>query len=184
MTELSDEKIAEAIQSGEAEAFGEITSRYELKLKRYARRFLSLKEDVDDLVQDVFIKAYTNIQSFDPSLRFSPWIYRIAHNTFVNELKRKQRVGFGVFDADIVLPFLPAKETSDADTLNEELKVEMEKVIDKLSPKYREVVVLHYYEELSYAEISDVLRISVSSVGVRMTRARQKLRELYNEENN
>lgn len=178
-TELTDESIARAVQGGDIDAFGEIITRYEPKLKRYARKFLSFQEDIDDLVQDVFIKSYTNIQSFDTSMRFSPWIYRIAHNVFVNELKRKTRHGFGFFDADAILPLFPAKETADGDTIAEEIKEEMSVLVDSLAVKYKEVLLLHYYEGLSYQEISDVLQIPVTTVGVRMTRARAKLQTLY-----
>ncbi len=179
MAELSDETVAKAVQSGEIEAFGELIIRYEAKLKRYARKFLNVQYEVDDLVQDVFIKTYTNIQSFDTEKRFSPWIYRIAHNTFVNELKRKERTGFGFFDTDTILPLLPAKETSDSESLQAELSKEMNECLDQLPHKYREVIILHYFETQSYLEISDILQIPVTTVGVRMMRAREKLKELY-----
>ena len=179
MAELSDEGIAAAVQTGDAEAFGELIERYEAKLKRYAHKFLNTNHEIEDLVQDVFIKSYTNIQSFDTKQRFSPWIYRIAHNTFVNELKRKDRSGFGLFDADTVFPFLAAPETADSETLQSELSQEMNEHVEKLSSKYREVIVLHYFESLSYQEISDILQIPVTTVGVRMTRARAKLKEYY-----
>lgn len=174
---VSDETIAEAVQNGKVEAFGELVLRYEVKLKRYARKFLSREEDIEDLVQDVFIKAYEHIQSFDTKLRFSPWIYRIAHNAFVNELRRKSRYGLGLFDADAILPFLPAAETADQKALDTEVRTELEEHLTALAPKYREVVVLHYFEDLSYQEISEVLQVSVNTVGVRMTRARAQLKK-------
>ena len=179
MPESTDEKIAETVQAGDAEAFGLLIERYEAKLKRYARKFLNYQEEIEDLVQDVFIKAYTNIQSFDVTQRFSPWLYRIAHNTFVNELKRKQRGSFIFFDADTILPHLPAKETTDAVALDAELRAELDSLVGELPAKYREVLVLHYFEELSYQEISEVLRIPTTTVGVRMNRGRTKLRASY-----
>lgn len=181
MEELSDEKIAGAVQAGDAEAFGVLIERYEAKLKRYARKFLNYQEEIEDLVQDVFIKSYTNIQSFDMDQRFSPWIYRIAHNTFVNELKRKKRGSFVFFDADTILPQLPAKETADSEALDSELRAELDSLLTELSVKYREIIVLYYFEELSYQEISEVLKIPVTTVGVRMSRARKKLRTSYDQ---
>ena len=178
MVEKSDEQIVALVQAGDAEAYGEIMTRYENKLKRYAWRFLNTREEIDDLVQDVFIKTYTNIKSFNTSLRFSPWIYRIAHNTFVNELKRKKHI-FNFFDSDTILPLLASKETADADTMDNEINEELEIFVEKLPPKYREVIVLHYFESLSYQEISEVLHIPVTTVGVRMTRGRNKLKGYY-----
>lgn len=184
MTEITDETIAQSVQNGDAEAFGELISRYETKLKRYGRKFLNTADEIEDLVQDVFIKSYTNIQSFNPELRFSPWIYRIAHNLFVNELKRKSRYGLTLFDADTLLPFLPAQETADSDILEEELQQEIDALLALLPPKYREAIILHYFESLSYQEMSDILHIPITTVGVRITRARQKLRALYTEKYN
>lgn len=176
---LTDEQIAAAVQTGDVEAFGELMERYEVKLWRYGRKFLAREEDIGDLVQDVFIKVYEHIQSFDTSLRFSPWIYRIAHNVFVNELKRKSRYTFASFDPDVILPFIPAKESTDDLALGNELKEEMEAYVGELAAKYREVIVLHYFEHLSYQEISDVLQVPVSTVGVRILRAREKLKVAY-----
>lgn len=179
MAEQTDEDIARRVQGGDIEAFGELITRFESKLKRYGRKFLSSPDEIGDLVQDVFIKAYTNIQSFDASLRFSPWVYRIAHNTFANELRRKGRHGMSLFDADAILPLIPASETTDAPVLEEEIKRDIDELLGSLSPKYREVIVLHYLEELSYQEIGDVLQISAPAVGVRLTRARKQLRDAY-----
>lgn len=181
--EISDETIAQSVQQGDVDAFGILMSRYEEKLRRYGGRFLSRPEDIGDLVQDVFIKTYENIQSFDSTMRFSPWIYRIAHNTFVNELRRKSKYGFAAFDPDVILPLVPAQETADSTALDTELKAQIDSLIDSLSAKYREVVVLHYMEELSYQEISDILQIPVTTVGVRMTRARAKLKDTLNKQN-
>jgi len=181
MDSLSDEQIAVSVQGGDSELFGELIDRYEAKLKRYGQKFLSYQDEIEDLVQDVFIKSYTNIQSFDAKLRFSPWIYRVAHNTFVNELKRKQRRGPVVFDFDTVLPVLSAKETTDAEVLSAELRSELDELLIEIPTKYREVLVLHYFEELSYKEIGEVLQIPVTTVGVRMTRGRKKLKQSYDE---
>lgn len=181
MTTLSDEQIAQLVQAGDAEQFGELIERYEAKLKRYARKFLNYQDEIEDLVQDVFIKAYTNIQSFDSDQRFSPWIYRVAHNTFVNELKRKKRLGFSVFDVDTFLPQLPAKETTDSEAITTELREELDNLLIELPDKYREVLVLYYFEELSYQEISEVLQIPVTTVGVRMNRGRKKLKSCYDQ---
>lgn len=177
----TDEVITQRIQSGDLAAFAVLVERYEAKMLRYGRKFLSAKEDIEDLVQEIFIKVYTNIQSFDTEQRFSPWIYRIAHNVFVNELKKKSRRGLGVFDADTILPFIAGRETADQEAIELEQSEEMAAALTHLAPKYREAIVLHYFEGLSYQEISDVLRIPVTTVGVRMTRARAKLKQQYKE---
>jgi len=108
MANETDEAIAILVQNGESEAFGMLVERYEEKLMRYARKFLRDPDDAKDIVQEVFIKAYENIQSFDASRRFSPWIYRIAHNEFVNGIKKRARGPIFGIDFDLVFPHLTA----------------------------------------------------------------------------
>jgi len=175
----TDENIVGRIQSGDHDLFGLLIDRYELKLERYARRFLSSDEDIQDQIQEVFIKTYTNIQSFDTNKRFSPWIYRIAHNTFVNELRRKQNSGRSFLDIDTILPYLVSSDTSDGDVLQKELAEELEHSLDEVPGKYREPLILFYYEQLSYQEIAEVLHIPVMTVGVRLKRGREQLKKLY-----
>jgi len=130
---LSDEDAARAVQNGDAEVFSVLIARYETKLRRYARKFLVNKDDIDDTLQDIFIKAYEHIQSYDPHRPFSPWVYRIAHNELINTL----------------------------------------------DPKYRAPLVLYFYEDMDYKTIADVLRIPVSTVGVRINRAKKQLSDHY-----
>ena len=115
---MSDEDLARKVQSGDTEAFGELVGRYQEKLLRYARKFLLDPDDAQDIVQDIFIKAYHNMQSFDTSRRFSPWIYRIAHNEFINELKKRQsRKTTFTIDFDALFPHLQAVERADTAAL-------------------------------------------------------------------
>jgi RNA polymerase sigma-70 factor (ECF subfamily) len=153
--------------------------RYEPKMTRYARRFLFDSDDAKDLVQDVFIKAYVNIKSFDTDRRFSPWLYRIAHNEFVNALKKrtKERGNISLFDFDVLFPHLSAKETADSPSRQHELKTMLERSLNEIPEKYREPLMLYYFEELDYKEIADVLRIPVSTVGVRLQRGKAMLKK-------
>ena len=176
--EATDEQIAQRIQQGESDLFGELVERYQSKLMRYARKFLADSDDSKDIVQDIFIKTYQNIQSFDTSRKFSPWIYRIAHNEFVNALKKRaaQRTIF-TFDIDTILPHLAATDTADSAALERDLRTSLEEHLDKLDAKYREPLILYYLESLDYKDISDILQIPVSTVGVRLARGRSMLQK-------
>ena len=174
----TDEQIALSVQQGDTESFGLLVERYEEKMFRYGRRFLNDRDDIADLVQSLFIKAYTNIQSYDAGRRFSPWLYRIAHNTFVNEL-RSRRTDILKVDLDVLFPQPAASDTADAGALDQEMKIALDTCLDQLNPKYREPIVLHYLQELSYEEVSDILRIPVTTVGVRLHRGRKLLRDAY-----
>ena len=178
MPELTDEEIALRVQKGEIDLYGELISRFEAKLMRYGRKFLADAEDATDIVQDVFIKAYENIQSFDASRRFSPWIYRIAHNEFVNALKKKaNRRTIFTIDMDTLFPHLTAAETADSATLERDDRETIEKHLQGVSVKYREPLILYYLESMDYKEISEILQIPVSTVGVRLARGRAMLKK-------
>ncbi len=180
MSEQSDEEIVHLIQSGGADYFGILIERYEDKIRRYARKLLSNKEDTDDIIQGIFIKAYTNIQSFDVKRKFSSWLYRIAHNELVNHLRKRKF--FSSFDFDTFFPHIV--HIHDNETDKELNRQEMQEIIDKclneLEPKYREPIILYYLEELSYKEIADILHLPIPTVGVRLNRGKEKLKSIYN----
>ena len=178
----TDEQVALRVQNGEAEAFGELVERYQGKLMRYARKFLLESDDAQDIVQDIFIKTYENMQSFDASRRFSPWIYRIAHNEFVNALKKRSASHtVFTFDIDTLFPHLAAPETADSASLERDVRQTLEGHLDKLGAKYREPLILYYLEGMDYKEISEILQIPVSTVGVRLARARGMLKKIAGE---
>ncbi len=174
---LSDEEIAKKVQEGGTELFEILVLRYQKRLFRYAKKFLFLDQEAEDLLQDIFLKAYTNIRSFNPNKKFSPWIYRIAHNEFINSLKKKEKNKFLSFDLDIFLPYLFSKDEADLNVTKQELTKEMNHCLSILKAKYREVVVLYFYEEFDYKEISDVLKIPISTVGVRLKRAKEQIKK-------
>ncbi|MDQ5962646.1 MAG: polymerase sigma-70 factor, subfamily [Patescibacteria group bacterium] len=177
LSTIADEKLVERICQGDKELFGELIDRYEAKLTRYVKKFTQNVDDVSDIVQTIFIKGYTNLQSFDTSRSFNSWIYRIAHNESVNHLKKRggEKVSFIDFDTFFPHPF--AKETADKETLSGEEKQILEKSLKNISPKYREVLILYFYEELTYQDIADVLRIPIATVGVRIRRGKEALKE-------
>ncbi len=173
----TDEELVKLVLENKTEAFGILIERYEKKLLRYGRRFLYNHENIEDVVQNVFIKAYTNIRGFDTKKSFSPWIYRIAHNEFINLIKTKKKESFLFFDADTIFSF-PGKDNPLKEIEREEEKEEIEEHLSKLKAKYREPLVLYYFEEKDYREISDILKIPVSTVGTRLKRGRSEIKKL------
>lgn len=179
MEEPTDESISLQVQQGNIQLFGVLVERYEPKLLRYAKRFLFDHEDAQDIVQDVFLKAYTNLNSFDTSLKFSPWIYRIAHNEFINSIRKKGREPLSFFDPDTLFPHPIAKERAETELVNNELRAMLDSCLNQLHSKYREPLVLYYYEDMDYQSIAEILHIPVSTVGVRLNRGRQSLQKIY-----
>lgn len=177
---LSDEEVARRVQSGQIESFGRLVKRYEDKMLRYAKKFLFNYHETEDLVQEVFIKAYVNIRSFDASRKFSSWLYRIAHNEFINAIKKKGKEPVPFFDLDTLLPHLVSRDNADDKADRREIREMLEKCLGKLSPKYREPLILYYLEGLNYREIADILRAPVSTVGIRLKRGREKMKIIFN----
>lgn len=175
----SDEAVACRVQNGDLEAFGALIERYEAKLLRYARRFLRDREESRDLVQDVFLRAYTNIQSFDINRKFSSWIYRIAHNTFINAL-RKNRFNLTTLDPDTIFPHPVSPESPISDVEKKDLKKVLDESLSGLDSKYREPLILYFYEDMDYKEIAEVLEIPVSTVGIRLKRGKEALQKKLN----
>jgi RNA polymerase sigma-70 factor (ECF subfamily) len=177
MVTEADEVIVAKIQSGETEKFGEIIDRYQKRLAGFIRKIIGNHDEVDDLVEDSLVAVYENIQDFDTKKKFSSWILRIAHNKTVDFIKKKKSLILsGEWD-----------EIDKRNKLFEEVEVEREKkekvsnALNKLELKYREVLILKYFEDKSYDEISDVLQTTVNNVGVMINRAKKKLKEVYEE---
>ena len=176
MDTRTDEEIVKSVKAGDKESFGFLIERYEAKIKRYARKFLSSAEDIEDIVQEVFIKAYSNIQGFDIDRKFSSWLYRIAHNEFINLLRKKEKTPLLFFDPDTLFPHPVANEQTDSSVVDEETKKNINNCLEKISSKYREPLVLYYLEEMDYKEISDVMHIPISTVGIRLKRGKEMLK--------
>ena len=175
----TDEAIARLVQAGDMESFGILVKSYEAKMMRYAKKFLFGYEDAEDIVQEVFIKAYANIQGFDASKKFSSWLYRIAHNEFINAIKKKGRKHLPFLNLDTLFPRPASKETADGEINKQESRQMLDKCLGKLDSKYHEPLVLYYFEELSYKEIADVLHIPIATVGIRLKRGKEIIKSFY-----
>ena len=173
----TDEKLAMLVQGNNQEAFGVLMDRYQDKLLRYGRRFLAQNESIVDVVQEVFIKAYQNIQSFDATRSFSPWIYRIAHNAFINEIRRRKRDPLLFVDVDAIIDHPSYEFDPAADEERVQMKALIDAGLDALTPAYKEIIILYYIENQSYEDISDILQVPIGTVGVRLRRARTRLKE-------
>jgi RNA polymerase sigma-70 factor (ECF subfamily) len=178
---ISDEELVKLVVKGDTDKFGILMERYQSKLFRYGRKFLVDKDNIEDVVQDIFIKTYKNLKSFDTNLRFSPWIYRIAHNTYINAIKKNSLNPLYLFDFDTLLSYTVTEDPVAKEREQKEIKEFIDKGLESIEDKYREILVLYYIEEFSYKEIADILEIPISTVGVRILRAKNALKQKYKE---
>lgn len=181
--DLTDEEIVLLVQKGKKDHFELIIGRYTDKLNRYFNKFLSNKEDQQDLLQDVFIKCFININNFDTDQKFSPWIYRIAHNEAVNLLKKNSSrpFSFDIFDEALSFAHPKAKEDSESDSEKLLIKKYLDSILEEIDIKYKEIIILYFYEDFSYKDISDVLKIPVSLVGVRIQKGKKEIKKILEE---
>ncbi len=167
------------------QSFYYLVKRYEAKLMRYINHATNVSpQEAEDLLQEIFIKVYRNLNGFDPRLSFSSWIYRIAHNEVVNYYHKNKRrfEGLDVHADDEEIEAF-AELISDApdgyETLvKEEDALKIKQILAKLPAKYRDVLILYYLEGLSYSEISDVLRKPSGTVATLLNRAKSKFKSL------
>jgi len=179
LEELKDEEISKIVKTGDKDAFGVLVDRYSTKLNRYISRFVFNADERDDLLQNVFIKAYININSFNDSRSFSPWIYRITHNEIVNYIRKGKKEVFGIVDWDVLLPIDLYHNNWGEEINKEQIMEHLEEVIQSIPAKYREAISLFYLEEKNYIEISEILKIPISTVGVRLGRAKKLIKKIY-----
>ncbi len=173
---MPDEQLVLRAQHGLQLAYTVLAERYWQKLLRYVRRILPNTNEAEDIVQDVLLKAYTNLNGFDTHRRFSPWIYRIAHNTIVDHAKTLGRRPLPFFDPEILFPHPIAKERPDTEADLASIRQLLETHLDRLPTKYREPLVLRYQEELSYRDIADILHLPTGTVSIRIKRGLAILR--------
>lgn len=173
-----DELIVAKVISGDIDIYAEIISRYEAKLHRYVTYLIHNQAIADDVVQDTFIKAYQNLRGFNPKYKFSSWIYRIAHNEAMNAIKKERHLS----DNDIEkMPDTGYDHNIDELMDSEFLREQVHGCLDRLDPKYREVIQLIYFEHMKYDEASDILQVPTSTIGVWLSRAKSRLKEICNQ---
>ncbi len=175
---FSDEELVKKTIS-DSSFFAELIGRYERRLGAYLKRFGFEQKDIEDALQEIFISIYKNLNAFDPKLKFSSWIYRIAHNYAVSVYRKKK-----IQTVELTENFV--KDLKAENDLLEELdkSVTFEivaKALAQVELKYREVLVLRYFEDKDYDEISDILKKPAGTVATLLNRAKKQFKEKYNE---
>ncbi len=178
--DFTDEQIVHRVLR-DKEQFAILIERYADKLARYLERLgVFVREDREDILQNSFLNAYRNLNSFDPTLSFSSWMYRIVHNEAMSFFRRKKarpEVKLNIED-EILFSFI---EDEDADTsAHTERRLsseELSRAMDKIPDRYREILTLYFFEERSYTEISDILEMPIGTVSTRIHRAKCALRK-------
>ena len=181
----SDHQLIEATKRGDEDAFAEIVNRYRNPLTNYIFRMLNDYEEAVDLTQETFVRVYFAIERYHTEYAFSTYIYRIATNLAISEIRKKRRrkllslTSFFQSEEGEAQEFHPpdTKSLPDEDLVEDERSRTIRKAIAALPDKYRAPIVLREIQELSYEEIAQILGLGLGTTKSRISRARALLRD-------
>jgi len=176
-SQLSDEELVRLVRTKDQELYADLVNRYQEKLLRYATKLISDENKATDAVQEAFIKAFINLNSFNASKKFSSWIYRIVHNEAINHAKKNSKE-ISLEDNEWVKNIVQAEDDLGVQIDRREAVRLLQVYLAQLPLKYRSPLILFYLHDKSYEEISDVLRMPVNTVGTRINRGKKLLKTL------
>ncbi len=165
MIDKSDIELISEFKNGDQEAFNTLVKKYQKKVYWIARKMLGNHDDADDVVQDVFVKVYRSLNDFRQDSSFYTWLYRVTVNFSISALRRKKIIEWIKFDDAFPAVTKIHDENNPLSGLeNKEMNTLLDKAIEKLPNKQKQVFILRYYNELPYEEISKILRTSVGGL--------------------
>jgi len=176
---LTDEKLIARFQDGDINAYNELVDRYKDRLLNFIFRYFNNREQAEDVVQDTLIKLYTHASYYKNIAKFSTWIYTIAKNNALTELRKNKRKRTDSLWTNEGKPIdIKMKGDSLEKTVHNEIAVEaLNKYLDEIPENFRIAVVLRDFQELSYEEISKILEIPIGTIKSRINRGRIQLSE-------
>lgn len=182
--EVSNEELLLACKAGQSEAFSFLVQRIKSPLFNLIYRFLGEIQDTEDVIQDTFVKVYLNLDKYDQSYKATTWIYTIAMNLARTHYRRKNRwlILTSVLKRDDNSPdFIDnIPDVSLSPEFFSELSVQqdvIEAILQKITPIYREVMILRDMEGLAYDEIATILNMNIGTVKSRINRAREEFKK-------
>lgn len=180
--QLSDERLVELSLDGDEGAFGLLVQRYQRRLTAFLSQLVGDIELARELSQEAFVRAWSALERFNPKYRFSTWLFRIAHNLGIDQLRRRRLQTTPLYRTDseggeveVVVPDLEKDPLGHLE--NRALASELREVIEGLRPEYRELVLLRHFGGLSYQEIADFTEMPLGTVKNKLFRAHSVLRK-------
>ena len=183
MTDLKERDLIRRAKQGDMLAFEELILKHEKIVYNLALRMMNHGEDAKDISQEVFLKAYRSLSNFDERSAFSTWLYRITHNTCIDEMrKRKGKQSFSLEEeleheeGSVQRQIADEGDTPEESILRAEQKNEILQALDNLSEEHKAAIVLRDVKGLSYEEIAEILEVTLGTVKSRISRGRNQLK--------
>jgi RNA polymerase sigma-70 factor (ECF subfamily) len=177
----SDIELVRQALGGSQTAYSDLLGRFQRPVFSLVRRMVGDPGLAEDLAQEVFLKAFRALASFDQSRKFSSWLFKIAHNAAIDYLRKKQldTVALETSDSDEpdLVAILPdsSSESPETGTHRRDMAEALEQALESLRPAYREVVVLRFQEGLTYEEIAEITDLPLGTVKTHLHRARHAM---------
>lgn len=178
---LTDNELVQRALEGSSDAYRRLVRRFERPLLSLIRRMVHDPTMAEDLAQEAFVKAFRHLDRFDGQRKFSSWLFKIAHNTTLDHLRRRQLdtvpLEASQDDGESSWEVLPAAASASPDFQAEQKEIAgaVGKALTKLKPGYREVLLLRFQQGLAYHEIADVTGLKMGTVKIHLHRARKLL---------
>ena len=172
----SDEILMEELQAGNNKAFDVIIYRYEKAVLNYIYKFVGNFHQAEEISQEAFFRVYKYALKFDTKRRFSTWLYKIANNLCIDQLRKKKDETLDVTELK-----LASKDNTEKAIENLELQDKVKKAIQNLSESHRSVLILKHYQGMSYQEIGEILGCPLGTVKSRMHYALTELKKILAE---
>lgn len=167
-------------KAGDQAAFAAIFTRYERRIYNFIYRMMGNVEDANDLTQETFLKAYRALDKTDQELNINAWLHRIAANACLDVLRRRRRFRWFYWEeARHDEPSQRVEDNPERSVVGDESQELVRRVLARLTPRYRQALILREYEGLSVNEIAEVMNASRSAVKSMLFRAREEFRRLY-----
>ena len=186
--EVDDRELVARALEGDDSAYGELLERFRRPVFSLIYRMIGDREQAEDLAQESFVKAFNNLDSYNPNYRFSSWLFKIANNHAIDHLRRARLSTVSIHgsphaanaereeETRIILE--SRDESPEQEMLALELGGEIEQAIARLRPEYRTAVILRHIENRPYEEIAEIMEVPIGTVKTFLHRARGELREM------
>lgn len=183
MTQVEQEKLwVEAALMGDRAAFAALVDAYKHPVYNLCYRMLGTSAEAEDASQEVFIKIYRRLHTYDSTRKMVSWVLSIASNHCIDRLRRRRLKTTDIEDMPAWQPLISDKPQPERKMLKIEKEERIQGLLNQLPPQYRGPLVMHYWNELSYKEISNTTGLSLSAVKSRLHRGRIKLAQLMRDQ--